>query len=211
MDERQQPDAVPSGLQQINMTLVAAACQGDSHAANSLLIQSYPRVLRFLAHLTGDRELSRDLAQETMLSVSQGIGRLASPESFDSWLLRIARNTYRSARHQPKFRTPYSLDWMLQHPDSQRVVSRINESIESYPEREVVWQALALLSPTAREIIYLSHLSGHSGKEIGEIVDISPSAVYQRLHRAEIDFKHIHDKLTEVSERRASELPQWEH
>ena len=209
MSDPHEVDHGPSYGQRIDAELVVTACSGEPLAAEDLWTRAYPRVLRLLAHLCGDRELSRDLTQETLLLASQRLGQLRSVESFEPWLLRIARHVYESARHQPKFRTSFSLDWILEDPSNEHTLGSLSDPIETYPEREVVWQAYADLSVTAREIIYLSHVAGYAGKEIADILDISSSAVYQRLHRAEIAFKRIHDQLADVSDRLTSESPQW--
>jgi RNA polymerase sigma-70 factor (ECF subfamily) len=211
LSDPQSADHVSAGVHRIDAKLVVAARRGQSDAVAELWTRAYPRVLRLLAHLTGNRELSKDLTQETLLLASQRLGQLRSDETFEPWLLRIARHVYESARHQPRFRTSFSLDWILEDPSNEHTLGSQRDPIETYPEREEVWHVYARLSVTAREIIYLSHVAGYSGKEIADILDISSSAVYQRLHRAEIEFRRVYDQLANVPDRTISEAPQWEY
>lgn len=160
-------------------------------------------------HLAHERELARDLTQDTLVLASQRLHRLTAAESFEPWLLRIARNTYYESKGQPRLRKSLSLDQMRGRPDEREILVDRDDAIESYPTREVVLRTLVKLNPTAREIIFLRYVAGYNGREMSVILDISTSAVYQRLHRVVADFERIYQLLDNEHGPEVSGTPQW--
>ena len=64
----------------------------------------YPKILRYLERLTGDKEESKDLVQEVFLKVDQGLSKFEGRSSISTWIYRIATNIshdrFRSASFQ---------------------------------------------------------------------------------------------------------------
>lgn len=54
----------------------------------------YPRLWRFCLATTGSRVHAEDLAQSTCLRSLEKLDQLAVGTRFDSWLFRIAKNTW---------------------------------------------------------------------------------------------------------------------
>lgn len=196
MDDHRRPDRSYRQVQRIDVVLVSAAQNGDPDALNTLMTQAYPRVLRFLMRRAHDQELARDLTQETLWLASQRLAQLTAAASFEPWLLRIARNTHYESRDQPRFRRPLSLNWLIDQADDEDMLGDLNEEIESYAEREAVRQALAILTPSQREVMLLSRVDGYSGAEVAVILGITPPAGYQRLHRALVAFQHAYKHVS---------------
>ena len=46
----------------------------------------YPKILRYLERLTGDREDARDLVQEVFLKVDQGLSNFEGRSSLSTWI-----------------------------------------------------------------------------------------------------------------------------
>jgi RNA polymerase sigma-70 factor (ECF subfamily) len=77
---------------------VAAAQMGD-RAASSHLVEAYwPRLYRWLHHLTHDRHAAEDLAQEAFCKALSHLGRFQAGTNFRAWLFRIAHNTLSNQR-----------------------------------------------------------------------------------------------------------------
>jgi Sigma-70 region 2 len=72
---------------------IAAAQNGDE-AAFSILFETYKaRICTYLAHLIGNEEEGRDLAQDTFLKAWRAFPQTTKELQFEAWLYRIATNT----------------------------------------------------------------------------------------------------------------------
>jgi RNA polymerase sigma-70 factor (ECF subfamily) len=61
----------------------------------SQLVEAYQSpIWRFFFNLTGDEELSKDLAQDTFLKAWLNIGSFHAAAKFSTWLYRIAYNIF---------------------------------------------------------------------------------------------------------------------
>ncbi len=72
---------------------IVAARNGDE-AAFSFLFETYKaRICTYLAHLIGNEEEGRDLAQDTFLKAWRALPQTHKALQFEAWLYRIATNT----------------------------------------------------------------------------------------------------------------------
>src|SRR6516164_5365011 len=84
--------------------VVAQARAGDKPAFDILFEYFNARICTYLAHIVGDNEEGRDLAQETFIKAWQGIESLHDEARFDTWLYRIATRTAIDHLRRRKFR-----------------------------------------------------------------------------------------------------------
>jgi len=73
-------------------SVIGLVRSGNADAFADIVEQYQAPVQRYLYRLTGDYELSRDLAQETFIQAYKGILKTDSELSFKAWLYRIATN-----------------------------------------------------------------------------------------------------------------------
>jgi RNA polymerase sigma-70 factor (ECF subfamily) len=78
--------------------LIARALSESRAEAFGMLVERHQSaVRRFLRHLTrGDAALADDLAQETFIGAFRGLARFRAYARFETWLLGIAYNRFRS-------------------------------------------------------------------------------------------------------------------
>src|SRR5439155_18797161 len=76
-----------------HVEVVEQARSGDQRAFDTLFEYYNTRICTYLAHIVGNEEEGRDLAQETFLKAWQALGSIHNEASFDTWLYRIATNT----------------------------------------------------------------------------------------------------------------------
>jgi RNA polymerase sigma-70 factor, ECF subfamily len=184
---------VAGGTALFDEALVTAAQAGDQHALAELLDRSYPAVRGYLTWRSGDRELAADVTQDVLLRAADRIGQLARSDAFASWLYQIARNCLADATRQQ--RHILSLDWLLQQPASERLLTDPVSGITQWTDDELITQALGRLSDEAQEVIYLHDVVGFAVKDVALIIEIKPMAVYQRLHRARQAFRQHFEAL----------------
>ncbi|MFH5802873.1 RNA polymerase sigma factor [Alienimonas sp. DA493] len=72
--------------------LVAMARQGDQAAYGELVNRYERRLLRVIGRFVRDREIARDLAQETFIKVYRQLDKFDASRRFGPWLFRIGVN-----------------------------------------------------------------------------------------------------------------------
>lgn len=97
-----------------DMTLVAAAREGDETALDQLVATCFPVVHSIIGRAVTCRFDAEDTVQETMTNVVRGLPRLRDPSAFRSWLVAITMNQIRKQRRrrQPESRAPEAFDAM---------------------------------------------------------------------------------------------------
>lgn len=66
---------------------------GNIDAFETLFFNYHPRLVNFLAGLTHDKEISRDMAQDLFLSIWKERSQLNNIRSFPAYLFQMARFT----------------------------------------------------------------------------------------------------------------------
>ena len=184
------------------------------------LIQEYGKlVFHTIYGLTGDREESQDLTQDTFLQALKSIdaARAKSGLHFHAkaWLMQIALNTVRMQRRRASlFRLiPFSRMEKSRSEDEQTSSSASTNIIDSEAapvqpvgygantpadlenaaaERDAVQRAMQQISPQLRECLLLSIIGQFSTAEIARMLDIEEAAVRQRLARARKQFQQLY-------------------
>lgn len=150
-----------------------------------------PTVERYLRRLTSDAAEAADLAQETMVEALQHVSARREPGSPRAWLLAIARNKVWAARRKASA--------THEAPEEQETLEALGAAAgwgapvdpevlsARLEERQLLEEALATLSPEARELVTLRELEGLSGEETAQALGVSLAAMKSRLHRARLE------------------------
>ena len=168
-----------------DLTLVTKVALFRDHRAFEELVHKYQSpVRRFLLNLThGDEALSDDLAQDTFLKAYQSIGQFKGMASFQTWLMRIAYNTfYDHQRHQREDAVP------IDGTASPAVMALKAESPSQGTIMDVR-RALSLLGDAERSCITLQMIDGMPIDEIAQITGIPANTVKSHLRRGKEKLK----------------------
>ncbi|MGB9236554.1 MAG: sigma-70 family RNA polymerase sigma factor [Terriglobales bacterium] len=151
------------------------------------LIEKYQhRLLRYLVHLTGCRDLAEDFFQETWIRVLERGSQYDARHQFSTWLFTIARNLFidHLRRKQPvsldspaneddvapldipATGQPSALDLTMQH--------ELNEQISS---------GMLHIVPEYREALVLRFQEGMSLEEIAQVTGAPLGTVKSRIYR----------------------------
>ncbi len=130
---------------------------------------------RYVVSIPYDRELARDVVQETLLRAWQRPEILRRPApQVRAWLVRVARNLalddLRSARARRDG-----------HPIDERSAVR-GDDADAVLDRWLIADAMATLSPEHRRVIRGAHHEGRSVSELAEELGIAPGTVKSRMH-----------------------------
>lgn len=138
----------------------------------------WTRLVDFAERLTLRRQTAEDIAQETFLRALANERLLADLDGRGrwAWLRRTARNIFLDQRRRDRSagaevpETPFQEDFT----------------------RGEVWQAIALLPETERELFYLRYFAGYNSTELGGMFGLPPSTVRARLRSAREKLKKLY-------------------
>jgi RNA polymerase sigma-70 factor (ECF subfamily) len=162
------------------LSWVEESRKGNREAFGNLMEQFQGMIYCFLYQKLHEYHLAQDLTQEVFVRAFQGIPRLRTPESFVSWLYRIARQVL--AEYFRKQKTLVS----LQEAD----YLQFQEQEKSPQNRELLAQleiSLSQLPLKYQTILSLKYFEKKSYQEISQLLGISLSTVDGRMTQA----KHL--------------------
>jgi RNA polymerase sigma-70 factor, ECF subfamily len=157
----------------------------DPEILDELICRYHHRLHRYLACLTGSRELAEDLFQDTWIRVLLRGAQFKGDSQFSSWLFCIARNLAFDLRR----RTPAisSIEELTEAGDERRLgVTKENSPFDycaALEDARLVKIAISWLKPEQRELIFLRFKEDMSLKEISAVTGTSLSTVKSRLYR----------------------------
>jgi len=170
--------------------LVSKAQRGEVDSFQNLYKIYSRKIANYLFRMTGSREESEDLAQDTFIQAYKKLSSLRKPLKFQSWLFRIAQNNvfqkYRG--RQPVIEsidqddlTEWSELQQLTTPQMEPEAAALSVELEG-----VIARAISQLPEKYRTVFVLSAIQRISYQEISEIVKRSLASVKSDIHRARI-------------------------
>lgn len=159
----------------MDAAIVARLRQSDE-AAFALLLQHYEAPLgRYLQSLTRNRELTRDLLQETFLRAYTHLTDLRDDTAIRPWLYRIATNLAMTAlKRRQRF------PWLPWFPAAERTAGFEDD----LAERDAVQRAIARLPVEYAGPLLLTRVEGLKSHEAASVLGISAELVRKRVSRA---------------------------
>jgi RNA polymerase sigma-70 factor (ECF subfamily) len=166
---------------QAEENLFRACRRGDKAAYATLAQKHYRRVFALCLGMLANVHDAEDVAQETMLRGFQSIRRLARPERFEPWILRIARNL--------------CIDWLRRQKRAKALTGepRSSATAETHENHDVE-RAIRRLPQELRLPLTMYYFEQKDARSIAAKLSISPSLAYERLKAAR---RQLHELLTE--------------
>ncbi len=156
------------------------------------LVHAYSAdVYRFAYWLCKNASLAEDMTQETFARAWKSIDGLVDDRAAKAWLITILRREI--ARHFGRKR----VDTV---PIQETNIERLGNSPGlNAAEQLELHDAIFKLDNKYREPLLLQVLGGYSSQEIGTILDLPPSVVLTRVHRARQKLRKALSPETEIS------------
>jgi RNA polymerase sigma-70 factor (ECF subfamily) len=157
----------------------------DPDVLDALIEQYQHRLLRYLAHMTGNQATAEDLFQETWIRVLEKGHQYDGKSKFSTWLMTIAHNV---AIDHLRRRTNASLDEMRDPEDGapfepvSRGLSPFEQAAAS-EDRARIQTALEQVPAIFREVLVLRFQEQLKLEEIAKLVGIPLATVKTRLYR----------------------------
>ena len=168
-----------------NEKLLVLQCQVGDRAAFEQLFEIYQgRLTYYVRRLIDDQAQAEDITQASWLQVYRKIGKLKNPESFSTWLYRIARNeVYRRFRRMKK---------ELELNEQQLPADTVEpEDDFAAVAAEKVHAGLEKLKPAYREVLTLYFLENMSYKQIAEVVGCNLGTIRSRIFNAKAALRKL--------------------
>jgi RNA polymerase sigma-70 factor (ECF subfamily) len=176
-------------------TRLVNAIQAGRHDLFEELVRRYERVLyNYGLKLCGLSDDAEDLVQDTFLNVFKYLKNFRHETKFKNWLYRVATSACLKKKRRSKFapEREISLDDFL--PDEESALSMdlprwATQPLEQVLDEElgeVIRQALMALPEKYRLVIVLRDVEGFSTQEAAEILELTPTNIKVRLHRARL-------------------------
>lgn len=156
---------------------VERARQGDHDAFAQLATAAFRRVSATAQLIVRDRELARDVVQDSLVRAWRDLPGLRDPDRFDAWLHRLVVRTSLNALRTRR-RRPHEVEL------SPLAEPTVNDASSAVLDRDQLDAGLRALRPDARALIVLHFYLGLSLPESADALDIPIGTAKSRLHRA---------------------------
>ncbi|MFL0246831.1 RNA polymerase sigma factor SigY [Candidatus Clostridium stratigraminis] len=159
------------------LDLVNKAKQGNKSALNTLLTNNFNVLKGYIIKMTGNKVLSEDIIQESMLKAVLNIHKFKPEYKFSTWIIKISTNVY--------------IDYLRKNKVSEEINDNIDigsisleDSVINSLEYEEVMNILLNISYEKRAVFILKHYYGYKYEEIAQIMKCPVGTVRSRLNNA---------------------------
>ncbi len=152
---------------------------GDNRAVDSLVNLYKAPLFAFILRLTGNRENTEDIFQETWIRVIRSIRFFRGDSKFSTWLFQIAVNMVRDEQRKTKGKNHLPVDEYEDilscppgvDPFTLMKARRVREIVETLPSK-------------MKEAVILKYFHDFDDREIAGIVGCPEGTVKSRLYNA---------------------------
>ena len=187
--------------------LVKEVNQGNKNAFEVIVKRYYQKILNFMFHFLGDKELAKDLSQECFLKLFQNMGSFRGESKLDTFIYSIAKNLclqhHRKARLQPNLGKSCEFDCDLNEVkdyEKETLPDVAPNPLDDMINKEtlsLIFKAISSLPLELRVVFILSEQQNLSYDEIAKILNCPVGTVGSRKWRA---VKILRGKLNQVLE-----------
>jgi RNA polymerase sigma-70 factor (sigma-E family) len=155
----------------------AVSDRSDGDKLEALYLRHGPEALRLAYLLTGDRDLSEDIAQEAFVRVARRLTGLRNPDSFRWYLRRTVVNLANSHLRRRR----------VERAHFKRLVGSAVAAGASAPDmvtKHAVRGAIEQLTARQRAVVVLRYYEDLTDQQIASVLGCPVGSVKSSLHRA---------------------------
>jgi RNA polymerase sigma-70 factor (ECF subfamily) len=171
---------MPKPFPQVDAATLARAQHGDRAAHADIYGLFATMVFTLARRMLASRALAEDVLQDTFVEVIRNVSHYRGDAEFGFWVKRIAIN--KCLMH---LRSSWS---SRRSADGEEVLALLPGKPAGLDDQIALERALDELSDTARVVVWLHDVEGHTHKEIGRLMGRTASFSKSQLARA-------HDRL----------------
>ena len=183
-------DALERDARSVELTALTA--QGDTNAFEERVELHQSSVIGTVAKMLGSANDAHDIAQQVFVRVWKASGKYQPTAKFTTWLFTITRNLVFNESRKRQRRSEVSIeeredDYHLEEKDNSTIAP--DESLLTIELEVAIDKAIEELPENQRLAVVLRRYEELPYEEIGEVLDISVSAVKSLLFRARTQLK----------------------
>jgi RNA polymerase sigma-70 factor (ECF subfamily) len=202
------PQAVKqSGLVKAEDQLIAKLKRGDEGAFDELVNQHHSALIRMAMGYVADQEVAEEVVQDTWMAVIESLNRFEGRSSLRTWICGILIHKAKDRGVREKRHTTFSAFESYDDDNDEAVdPSRFQQTgkwaghwafppqpwDDQTPEKllaskqavDCMQRAIEALPAILKEVLILRDVEGVEAKEVCEILKITETNLYVRLHRA---------------------------
>ena len=183
----------PSRLTPLAELQLLEAHRGGDPAAMGKLLEAYQRRIHSICYrMVRDEHTARDLTQDAMLRVIQGLDSYDGRSKLSTWVTRVTMNTCLSHLRKQKVRRHGSLDagsdTATSGPTDPRSFGELSPPgrVELAEMRILLGRALLCLDPDMRAVLVLRDMQELEYERIAKVLEVPTGTVKSRLFRARV-------------------------
>ncbi len=177
--------------------LMVAVRAGDLAQLGVLFERHQVGLFNFFLRLTGSRQASDDLVQESFIRILKYRKTFRQPGEFRPWLFKLARNAAAAwfRKHRGDLRGLPAAEPEERPADAPLALAEMERAESS----RLLRAALLRLPYERREVLLLSRFGELRYDQIGELLGCTTGAVKLRVHRAVKQLREIYDAMARTS------------
>jgi RNA polymerase sigma-70 factor (ECF subfamily) len=166
---------------------------GDELAWEALVRTYQSSVYAVTRHYLRDHEEARDIAQDVFVRLYERLDSFSGGDTFNAWLLQMARNASIDRLRRIKARPPAS---DVAFEDAVMAGTDDPERNASEEARErLLHRAVALLGDKHREVLLLKEIQGLKIEEVAQLLSLPVGTVKSRANRARLELAAVLSRL----------------
>lgn len=168
----------------IDQSIIEECRNGNLARFRELVRVTSPFVYSVAFRMLGEEENSRDVVQDTMITIWQKIREIKTAGAYRNWVYRIVMNRcydmLRKQKNNPEIREDEKTWTLMANTITVGNDNRLdNEEISA-----IIGLLTSRLSPKQKSVFVLSDIEELSGDEISEITGMSKASVKANLYYA---------------------------
>ena len=190
-----------------DQALIERLRRGDEGAFDEVVTRHHGALVRMAMSYVADRDMAEEVVQDTWMAIIEGLHRFEGRSSFRTWMFGILIHKAKDRGVREKRNTTFSaFDSFDEENDEAVDPARFHQSgecaghwalppqpwDEQTPEKllasrqaiDCMQRAIEELPPTLREVLILRDVEGVDSREVCELLRITETNLYVRLHRA---------------------------
>ena len=171
--------------------LASRAALGDDSALRQVLERVTPKIRAMAWHMTYDREISRDLAQEALLKVVSAttLDRYRGEGPLDAFLMRVATRAMISAARSSRIRSWWGMESLDAIEERGHAApAHVQERLSIDPGLRAAMEALP---ERARTIVLLVCVGEYSYEEVADALGMPLGTVKSAYSRARATLRNV--------------------
>ncbi|MEM9460781.1 MAG: sigma-70 family RNA polymerase sigma factor [Myxococcota bacterium] len=177
-----------------DLQLLVAWREGDKEAGSALFQRHFKAIRRFFRNKVDAAEVE-DLIQRTFLACVESRDRFRGDSSFRTYLYVVARNElFGHIRKRARDGVKAGLDLTVRSLHDLGLSP--SKAMAKQQEHALVLEALRRISVQQQVLLELYYWERVPGPELAQILDVAPTTVRTRLHRAREALRKQMEQLT---------------